>query len=177
MNMKGKKVVVTAIAFTKVVDAQYWRKTLEQRLPGGGVGSVILGVSTPEELEQALLEAEWEAYSHPAISEGCTAFRTRSLRGLLGVKPLAELPAGTTVTLDDRKGTGRVSAVVEGVRGDDVDFLVLIVGEEDGREIVFTVHPGEPVRPSSVQATPGLHGKKITVEEALGMGLSTAKLV
>jgi hypothetical protein len=43
-------------------------------------------------------------------------------------------------------------------------------------EVCFTVHPGEPCRESKVPAE-GLHGKSITVQQALDMGLHTAKIV
>ena len=47
---------------------------------------------------------------------------------------------------------------------------------EETHEVAFTFHPGEPVSPSKVQASPDLHGKTVTVEKALRMGLTTVKL-
>jgi len=107
--------------------------------------------------------------------DGCFAFKAE-LPGQLGIIGLAGLPADAVVTLDDRKNTGKVSAVVEGVRGEEVPFTVLILGLEQGDEVVFTFHPGDPVRPSQVQAEPGLHGRTVTVSEALAMGLEMAKI-
>jgi hypothetical protein len=172
----NQKLISQAISNLKEINLAYWQQTLKQRLPVGGAGSIVLGVETAEELEQKLLSADWESYSHPAIMEGCEAFLARDIRGLLGVKALGEIAADTLVTLDDRKNTGKVSAVVQGVRGDEVDFTVLIVGKEEGRDVVFTFHPGEPVAPSKVSAEAGLHGKTVTVKEALAMGLTTVKL-
>jgi hypothetical protein len=164
-----------AVGAIKDLDSAYWANTLQQRLPGGA-GSQVLGVSDAETLEQALLSASWEEYSHEALMEGCVAYKTRDIQGRLGIIELASLPSDTVVTLDDRKNTGKVSAVVEGCLGPNVGHTVIILGIENGVEVVFTFHPGDPVRPSQVQAEPGLHGKQVTVEEACSLGLKTAKI-
>ncbi len=155
----------------------HWADTLAQRSGKSpmAAGSIYPDMS-PDEIEAALLSATWEPYTHPAIMTGCTAFRA-PIQGLFGMVDLATLAPDTTVVLDDRKNTGNVSATVAGFRGEAVDFTVLILGMEGDREIVFTFHPGAPVSPSKVAATPGLHGKNITAAEAIGMGLETAKIV
>jgi hypothetical protein len=169
--------IAQAISTTRRIVPGYFEKTLAQRLPKTGAGSVVVGLENAEELETALINADWESYSHPAVMAGTEAFITKDIRGQYGVISLADLPADAVVTLDDRKDTGMVSAVVKGVRGRDVDFTVLILGPEQGEEVVFTFHPGDPVNPSRVQAVPGLHGKAVTVSQALGMGLETVKIV
>ena len=168
--------IAQAVGNIKRIDSDYWNATLSQRAEfGNPAGSMVLGV-TPKELEQLLLDAVWESYSHESIEEGCAGF-CAPIKGRLGVIPLASLPSDTLVTLDDRKNTGKVSATVQGVLGAEVDFIVIILGIEDGVEIVFTFHPGEPVRPSQVQAQPGMHGRSVTVLKALDMGLETVKIV
>ncbi|MCK9379119.1 MAG: hypothetical protein M0P97_03160 [Candidatus Moranbacteria bacterium] len=168
--------IARAIDTTRRVVPGYFEKTLAQRLPKTGAGSVVVGFESAEELERALMAAKWESYSHPAVMAGTEAFITKDIRGLLGVIDLVDMPADSIVSLDDRKNTSKVSCVVEGVRGQDVDFTVIILGTEQDEEIVFTFHPGAPVRPSQVQAEPGMHGRQVTVKEALGMGLQTAKI-
>jgi len=155
----------------------YFEKTVAGRLPETGAGSIVDGFESAEELEKALVAASWESYSHPAVMAGTEAFITKDVRGKLGMIDLVDLPAGTFVTLDDRKRTGKVSCTVEGVRGEDVDFTVIILGKHEGEEVVFTFHPGDPVDPSQVQVEPGMHGKQVAVAEALGMGLAKAKIV
>lgn len=174
--MENKNRIQNAINNTKTAAPGYFEKTLAQRagLDKMACGSVYEGV-TASELEQKLLSLEWETYTHPAIQSGSSAFKA-GMPGRLGVIELATMPADTKVTLDDRKNTGTVSAVVEGIRGPQVDFTILILGMEKGIEVVFTFHPGEPVSPSKVQASPGMHGKKVTVAEALALGLKTAKI-
>lgn len=167
--------IALAWAALREIDPGYLAATLAQRveLSGEAAGSVYEGVDASE-LERKLLAADWEPYSHPAVMSGCTAFKA-ALPGRLGVVDLATLPPDAVVTLDDRKNTGTVSAVVSGVRGEMVDFTVAILGLEGEREIVFTFHPGDPVSPSQVPAT-GLHGQQVTVSKARGMGLETAKI-
>lgn len=155
----------------------YFEKTVAQRLPETGAGSIVDGFDSAEELTQALVTANWEKYSHPAVMAGTEAFITKDIRGQLGMIGLADLPADAVVTLDDRKATGQVSCVVKGVRGQSVDFTVIILGQHEGEEVVFTFHPGDPVSPSQVQAEPGMHGQQVAVSEAQGMGLEMAKIV
>jgi len=169
--------ILNAITTTVAVLGDYWAKTCAQRAGANpsAAGSVYDG-ATAEEVERLVREAQWEEYSHPAVMAGCAAFRA-SLAGRLGIVELSKLDVNTPVILDDRKGTGTVSATVRGVRGEEVKFTVLVLGDEKGQEVVFTFHPGAPVRPSSVKAEPGLHGKTVTVLEAIKMGLETAKIV
>ena len=169
------KIAQAAITTSRKTMEGYWLSTLTQRLPGGA-GSIVNGFTTAEALEKALFDAEWEEYSHPALIPGCKGFKT-ALSGTLGVVTLTTLPEDQEVTLDDRKNTGFVSCTVAGAKGETVGFVVLIVGEHEGKEVVFTFHPGEPVSPSRIKAEEGLHGKKITVKEAVALGLTTAKIV
>lgn len=168
--------ILTAIENTKMACAGYFEKTLAQRagLDPAACGSIYENISAPL-LETALKAVTWEPYTHPAILSDCTGFWAQ-LPGRLGVVELASLPPESQVTLDDRKGTGTVSAIVKGRKGALVGFTVLILGPAHGVEVVYTFHPGAPVAPSQVQAAPGLHGKIITVAEALALGLTTAKI-
>jgi hypothetical protein len=174
MNIRTR--IAQAIDATRRVIPEYFEKTLEQRLPQNGAGSIVRGLYQADELEAALRGANWETYSHPALLAETEAFITKDIQGQLGLVDLVDLPADAIVRLDDRKDTGKVSAVYTGRRGKDVDFTVLILGREEGEEVVFTFHPGDPIRPSQVQATPGLHGREVTVSKALGMGLEIAKI-
>ena len=170
--------VLAAIAATREVLPGYFEKTCAQRagLNPSAAGSVYDGAST-DEVERLIREAVWEEYSHPALAPETSALRAWTPSGRLGVVELAKLDPSTPIVLDDRKGTGTVSATVKGALGEAVNFTVLILGQEQGREVVFTFHPGDPVRPSSVKTEPGLHGKAVTAAEARAMGLETAKIV
>lgn len=168
--------IASGIDRTRRVIPGYFEKTLAQRagLSGKAVGSIFEDVDEST-LEQMLRGAEWEPYSHKDLLPETTAFKA-AIPGRLGIIDLRSMSADSVVRLDDRKGTGQVSCVVSGVRGQIVPFTVLILGPEQGEEVVFTFHPGDPVRASQVQAEPGMHGRQVTVAEALAMGLETAKI-
>lgn len=168
--------IAKAAETTRNVVPGYFEKTVAQRagLEEIAAGSIIESV-TASELEQMLLHADWEEYSHDAVMSGCVAFKA-PIAGRLGVVDLSKLSDDTVVTLDDRKDTGNVSCVVEGALGPKVDFTVIILGEEQGQEVIFTFHPGDPVRPSQIETKSGMNGRQVTVKEARSMGLETAKI-
>ena len=126
-------------------------------------------------LHAMLVDAAWEPYAHPAIMDGCTAFRA-SLAGHVGVVALADLPDHTIVTLADAKRTGYVEATVVGVAVLPVDFAVIILGDDEGQEIVFTFHPGDPIAPSTLPA-PTFAGVRMLRDEAIEHGFTLAKIV
>lgn len=144
-----------------------------------------------------LLGADWEVYDHPAIKSPAVGFRA-PIAGKLGMLPLRDLPRNAEIHLTDPKGgeeywTGErsVSASVvaerwSGVSPVEVEFTTLILGPSvpgvpDSALTVWTFHPGQPVRPSSVaRITPegeDLHGKVVPRDEAIRLGFDLAKLV
>jgi len=131
---------------------------------------------TPERLQRELEQvAEWRPFQHPAVAPGCEAFST-DLPGALGIVDVRLLPPTASLTLMDPKGTGTVEACVSGLRGVLVPFTVAILGQEEGREVVFTFHPGDPIRPSSVPSE-GRSGRVVSPAECLELGLLMAKVV
>ena len=82
----------------------------------------------------------------------------------------------TTVVLADPKHTGNVEATVPGLLGEEVDFAVIILGPDGGREVAYTFHPGAPIAPSRVPAA-DMDGRHVSAADALAMGLMWAKLV
>ena len=172
--------VWTALANTEKHLRDYYRAMLDQRaeLSGKAIGSVYESTSS-DELERVLHSVEWYEYTHPEIMAGCIA-AVADLPGRLGLVRLCELSYDTEVHLLDPKGTGKVSATVKGIRGRRVAETVLIMGPEklpDGTEVevVYTFHPGEPVRPSLLEA--GEHaGKVLMAAEAIRLGFDLAKV-
>jgi hypothetical protein len=152
----------------------YWQKCLEQRslLSENCQGSGYK--LTPEQIASRLLTAEWKPYSHPSVMPGCMAFET-NLFGEMGVVPIDGLPETATLTLQDPKGTGKVEATISGSRM-MASYTVIIIGEHEGKNVVFTFHPGAPVRPSTLPSE-GNVGKVLTKGQALAMGLQHAKIV
>ena len=176
MYSPATNIIRDAIRATKALIPEYWDKTLASRQPGSPLGSRFLETVT----EETLLGLQWtdatDEVAPEVRMEGCTYFTTQELGGVMGVVPLAELQPLDVVRLDDSKGTGAVSAVIprEACLA-SVDFTTLIVGPEQGEQVVFTLHPGPAIRASQVPAE-GNHGRSVTVAEALSLGLEFAKI-
>lgn len=160
---------------TKEVVADYWKATCTQRL-SGGAGSIYPQFSSIEELETALLNTDWVETTHPAVMEGCRVF-VGNLSGEFGLVDISTLPDDAVLVADDRKNTGKVAMTIAGVRGKVVPQTYVIVGMEGDKEVVFTFHPGEPVRPSIVSVENLSHGTTVTKSEALALGFNLAKIV
>lgn len=155
---------------------EYLKSCLAQRVNGpDAAGSVFTTFSDPYTLLGALLCAEWESYAHEAVMAGCVAFRA-PFCGRIGIARLDALDASTTVVLADPKHTGNVEATVPGLLGEEVDFAVIILGPDGGRELAYTFHPGAPIAPSRVPAA-DMDGRHVSAADALAMGLAWAKLV
>lgn len=172
----NNKAVNSAIDATKEYLGSYFENTCKQRL-AGGLGSNYDDINSVEEMEDALRNANWTVAEHPDVMQGCTAYTTKDIKGgHFGLLKIAELPDDATITASDPKGTGKVSMVVSGEKGPEVEDTWLIVGDEEGHDVVFTFHPGEPVRPSLVEVKDCPDGKKLTKEEALALGFDLAKI-
>ncbi len=160
--------------------SDYGRRCLAQRLPGpDGAGSFFLDVTTVEGLRAKLEGAFWRPLNHPAVKAPAVAFDATGIPGRLGVVPLRTLPADTVVTLEDPKGTGFVEAVVRGLgreTGVRQDTATIILGpDQDGAEVLWTVHPGQPVVPSTVPSAE-VAGRKMSPDESGALGLRWAKI-
>lgn len=178
--MTNNQIVNAAIDATKAYLGDYFENTCCQRL-AGGAGSCFSGVKTVEEMEHLLREANWDKAEHPDVIPGCQAYVTSDLSGgRFGLVRIAELPEDTTLVASDPKSTGRVSMTVRGLLGPEVKETWLIIGKEDvggvARDVVYTFHPGEPVRPSLVEVKDCPDGTSLTKAQALALGFELAKV-
>ena len=124
---------------------------------------------------ESLINADWKPFSHSALMKGTTGF-VASVPGFLGITPLKDIPDNQEVTLDDGHKTGFLSVVISGKQSIPVNHTVLILGDEGGKEVVYTFHPGDPIRPSSLPIGNFQKGQKITAGEAKKLGFEYAKL-
>ena len=173
---EATKFVIGCIDRIKYLLPDYWQKTLEQRLSTSAAGSCYTQFNSAKELEAALRSCQWEETSHPAVDPSCRVFKTQ-LPGHFGLVRIAELPEDAILMADDRKGTGRVSATIMWHHGSVVAETYAITGVEQGQWVMFTFHPGEPIRPSQVEATTHPHGSLMSRDQALALGLEWAKIV
>lgn len=144
-------------------DPAYVLKTLETRT-NGRAGSYVPDV-TAAELLDIIKQADWKPFNHTAIAKEATAFRA-DIPGLLGVLPVTSLPPGTEIIMADPKGTGFYSAhvnenAVANIAREKTSYSTLILGPENGREVFYTFHPGDPVVPQGID-TKGAPAKTVT---------------
>ena len=172
-----------AIMRTKEHDPEYFKKCIEQRLMFGK-GSFYL-FTDPAELEEELMRAVWCKYDHPNIAPGCHGYITYSQRlsGYIGLVPLAMVPSDTKCYLKDPKGCGKLSLCMKPINGDmwPVNYTVLITGDDGYGQCMFTFHPGDPIKPSTLSADGnnelGLKdGDVITAKRAIELGFKHAKI-
>ena len=86
------------------------------------------------------------------------------------------MPKGVNVRLEDPKGTGFLEAVVSGKKGPRVGFTTLLVGPHEGKLVLWTVCPGDPIPPSRLAVGEFKPGDVISSEKALSLGLKFAKI-
>jgi hypothetical protein len=174
-NQNASEIVKNAITNSKEKMSDYWNNTLKQRSMKSDMVAGSRYNLTPEQIEEELLNADWTPYQHENVKAPAKAYKA-NIAGYEGLVKLNTLPKDKTVVLDDRKNTGKVSVVADGVLGNKVNFTVILVGPHEGNEVVWTFHPSDPIMPSVVDAGEGMNGKEITVEEAIRMGFEYAKL-
>lgn len=168
-------IVSVAISNTKKLVPGYFESTCKNRL-NGGIGSIYDQFSTIEELEKALLTANWEETTHPDVMTGCRVFKT-NLEGRFGIVKISELSDDTQLIADDSKHTGKVAMTVKGIRGKIVPETYLIIGKEENVDVVFTFHPGKPIRPSIIEVSEVSHGSIVSKARAKELGFDYAKIV
>jgi len=159
MSLDPTQRVIAAIDMLKEVDPSYYNNMFNQRLHGSpnAAGSTYEGYANIEELISMLKNVQWESYNHPSVRPPAVSFKA-NLPGRLGLVEIDNLPDNVSLFLDDRKRAGTISLVAK-VNSSIVktlaktDFTVIMLGpadKDDPREIVWTFHPGDPVRPNTV---------------------------
>ena len=163
-----------AIERTKEQVSEHWNTTLDNRTQGDSLGSFYN--MTSEELEDVLLKCNFSMYQHDSITSGCEGFITYDLLGHTGLVELKQFSPNFLVKLENNKANF-LSCVIQIDKLDELELspkepTVLIVGEHQGEDVVFTFHAGEPVTPSRILG----EDKFTTVKEAISMGFDYAKV-
>src|SRR5512137_497736 len=171
--------VLEAIKNTRLL-GDYWPMTLLRRLQGqeGQMGSCWVAKDAAE-LEKAILEANWWPHPHMNVMPGCTCFKaTLPLIGIEGVVDLRSVPPDKEVILFDPKNTGEATVQIKGYGGRQVTHSCIILGMEEGKEVAFTVHPGDPAPHIGlpVDLVREKYGDKLTAAQAIELGVTFALL-
>lgn len=168
-----------AIARTPV---PYLLKVLGQRAHGaaGQAGSHFSPGLGVEAILGQMMMAEWTPYAHEAVAPGAAAFRC-PIPGHVGVVHLSTLDPSTSISIVSPKGLpgGQAAVVVEAGPLPSVDFSVALVGHgaELGVDdsVLWTVHPGDPVRPTELPEE--LVGRVVPVAKARALGVEWVKII
>jgi len=159
---------------TKKTIGGYFESCCSQRLEGGA-GSRF-NFNSVEELESALRNAEWAETTNDNVMPGCRAYKTTDIGGQIGIVPINDLDDNVVLTASDPKGTGNVELTCSGQLGTVVNETWLIIGPENGVDVVYTFHPGAPIQPSTVSIDKLPAGSVVTKAEALALGFTYAKV-
>lgn len=138
---------------------------------------------TADEIKDMIRTSEWsEVFDNPNVGEGCRLFKT-DVPGLNGIVDIKQLPNYKDLAYYaiDPKGTGNISIGVGNVPKKEESETYLIVGPEEingkTEQVVYTFHPGEPVRPSMVEAKDIPDGTKLSYEKVKELGFDKAKFM
>lgn len=156
----------------------YFELLLEQRMEGPNNSGSSYEVESLEELYENLLKQEWEETTHPDVIQGCRVFRTY-LKGLKGIVDLNYLPNDVELYAIDPKQTRKIGIAAANIKKCPTHVTYLIIGKENingkDEDVVFTFHPGEPIRPSQVETLDIPDGTKLTKEQAKILGFDMVK--
>lgn len=146
--------VWAAIANTIEVVPGYFEGHLAGRSASGD-GSTVWrwGKACPDAgaVLDVVLDTLWQEYpSCPNLIPGCRAYRA-AIPGTIDLRQVSDLADDTPVVWV-RTDHGYQYPTVAGTEGEYVDETVLIVGPEAGRTVVYTFHPGNPIKPSQISA-------------------------
>ena len=179
---KSSEYVKTAFensAKIKIGGRAYQDIMLEQRVEGPTNAGSSYDM-TKEEIKEAILSANWQETTHPAVASSCKLFMTKDIPGgKTGIIDIKNLPENTEFYAIDPKNTGNISIGAANVPKNIDDTTYLIVSTEvtqDGpMEVVATFHPVEPVNPSVISTDEISDGTRLTKEEVLSLGFEKAK--
>lgn len=157
----------------------YLKKTLETRNPGPlAQGSQFFTEQDPV----TLAKTKWVPYNHPSIQAPARGFMA-NIPGRVGVVKIDRFVGGVIDLVPSRKGADYLDAVMRVPKHrlfeymPIVQFTVALVGPDDGgKDILWTVFPGDPIPPSAVTAGTRVEKGRITLAEAKELGIEYAKL-
>lgn len=174
-NVNFNNVIEEAINNSVEFLADYWHKTLNQRIEGadGQCGSYYEMADTAE-LEEALRSAEWHiAEDQSNVIPGTIAYEA-AIPGYEGIIDLNELNDDELLIMSDPKHTGYVKPVIMKEAYKKVYVTTIIIGEDAGKTVVYTVFPGRVIAEPRVEKNKV--GTTATVAKLKKLGFTHANI-
>ena len=111
------------------------------------------------------LRADWKPYLHPDIVAPAEGYYTTRAGNLL-IVPLAMHDDEDEIVFDEPSPKSSASGFVMGtsrkvVLGEETDIAIALIGPHEGGNVLYTLHAGAPIRPSTVPAE--WAGKRVSV--------------
>lgn len=117
------------------------------------MGSYFPGVG-PDGVRTLIESLEWAPYTHPAIEEPAQGFIASDVPGRMNMVHIDDLPEAADLEVSDPKNTPtkECEVVLRGSenKGRRVTHVTLLIGPSEGRTVVWTFFPGDPVKPSAI---------------------------
>jgi hypothetical protein len=164
-------------AIQRTLGMPHFENTFLTRNPGpDSEGSVFSEPQTPE----TLMAADWSEFSHPDIA-GLAVGYSAPIPGTMNLIKLDTLDPQTPIRMElGHKGeTPYVTALLSPAdierRGAPVEHTVILLGPGEDGHIVWTFHPGDPVRPSTKEPSPETEAAK-TVQDVISLGFQYGKI-
>lgn len=153
-----------------------WTKHL-----GAGAAGSVFDTDKWYTLVHCLALANWEEFQPKHLIPGCTYLRAYIKNaGFVAADLLQNLPADSEVQIKKGISGFEVQKVISGRKDTLTDMVTLILGKTDDNksEIVFTIHPGEPLPPAdAVKNDSIIDGAIMTARSAMSLGFKTVKYV
>ena len=172
-----------AIKNLERIDPGYHEKMFKQRSGHDSMAAGSIYDMPPEAIKDALMAAKWMPYAHDDIKAPAMGFITHDIEGQEGLIDLRDairdgiLKPTDMIEFSDPKGVGNPSPTVKAKRGGKTNKTIAILGPYPNteEEVMFTFHPGEPVRKSELPSE--MTGESMTVADAIEKGFRRVKVV
>lgn len=164
-------------AIKRSLDMPHFENTFLMRNPGAeSEGSIFNEPQTPE----SLMSAEWIEFSHPDIGGPAIGYEA-PIPGTMNLIKLDTLDPQTPIRMElGHKGeipyvTALLNPADVGQKGVPVKHTVMLLGPGEEGNIVWTFHPGDPIRPSTTKPNSETEAAK-TVQDVINLGFQYGKI-
>lgn len=174
-DLATKEVVNRAVDNSKKFHKEVFASLLESRLAGHH-GYHYDGITSVDELEQAIREANWVPTEYPGVHPWNKVYKTKDISGgHWGMVKIEYLRDAEQLTLvEDADG---MVATIPDLNGTSVSYTFLIIGSFEGKQMVFDLIPGAPFKAVVPKEFCPPEGSVISRAEALKLGFNYAKIV
>ena len=177
-------IVTNALKNTRDNEPEHWQRCLVQRAgkEDGHLGSYFPHFNAAQ-LSEIIFQLVWEPYNHVDVQAPAQAFIARNFPGRFGMVQFGDIPEDGELELVASKEADKVELVWcnHNSKGIEVDYVVMLLwsDEHDGNLIMWTFHPGDPIKPQTFDRYANGHdqvGMKLSKDTASQLAPKWVKL-